>query len=117
MRKIVDADPALDLDDKKVLACEFEDAVADVLVGKALRAIDLYGANTIVVGGGVSANRQLRKVLESKAAELGIVIHFPSKELTTDNAIMIALAGFYRAIREDIIEPDSLTANGNRSLA
>ena len=49
--------------------------------------------------------------------EPAVSLRIPSADLTTDNAIMIALAGFYHAARGDFADPVSLAANGNRSLA
>ena len=111
--------PDLDAKERAHLAREFEDAVTEVLWKKTSRALEETGAQTLALGGGVSANTHIRRTFTEKIANEHphVSLRIPSAELTTDNAIMIALAGFYRAIREDIIEPDSLTANGNRSLA
>ena len=118
VRKIVDADPGLSESDKAALAREFEDAVADVLVEKSIRAIDQFGANTIVVGGGVSANtyirEQLKDALEAEGNPAKLLV--PPPELATDNALMIALAGYFRALKKDFTEPSKLAANGNLKL-
>lgn len=118
VRKIVDADPGLSESDKAALAREFEDAVADVLVEKSIRAIDEFGANTILVGGGVSANtyirEQLKAALEAEGDPAKLLV--PPPELATDNALMIALAGYFRALKKDFIEPSKLVANGNLKL-
>jgi N6-L-threonylcarbamoyladenine synthase len=119
VRKIVDAHPDLSPEDKAALAREFEDAVADVLVEKTLRAIDQFSANAIVVGGGVSANihirEQLKKALEDAGNPAKLLI--PPPELATDNALMIALAGYFRALKKEFADPEKLAANGNLKLA
>ena len=80
---------------KLEIAREFEDAVVDVLLSKTFAAAKKYNAKSIIVGGGVSANKELitRLTKEGRAKKLDII--FPSKILTTDNAIMIAIAGFF----------------------
>ena len=99
---------------KMALAREFEDAVVEVLVTKTLTAAAKQKAKSIIVGGGVSANRQLKKILEERAQEIGIVLHFPSKELTTDNAIMIGIAGYFA--KPAPISSKKFKAQGNMSL-
>ncbi|HQT82681.1 MAG TPA: tRNA (adenosine(37)-N6)-threonylcarbamoyltransferase complex transferase subunit TsaD, partial [Candidatus Paceibacterota bacterium] len=109
--------PELTGEERKHLAREFEDAVADVLWKKTARALEETGAQTLVIGGGVSANAHIRRIFthKMKSDYPSISLRIPSAALTTDNAIMIALAGFYRARRKMAV-PD-ITANGNLSLA
>ena len=75
------------------LAASFQAAVMDTLVGKTLRAADLVGARAVTVGGGVSANRELRARLAEGCRERGIPLRAPSPRLCADNAAMIALVG------------------------
>ena len=100
------------------MAREFEDAVADVLVSKTLRAVDQFGANTVVVGGGVSANARIRARLAEALEDEGNIakLLIPPPELATDNAIMIALAGYFHALNKDFTDPELLSAHGNLSL-
>jgi len=111
--------PELSSEEKKHLAHEFENAVTDVLWKKTSQALDETGARTLVIGGGVSANTHIRRVFteKMKSEYPHVALRIPAASLTTDNAIMIALAGFYRAIRDDFSTSESITANGNRSLA
>jgi len=78
------------------LAAEFEQAVADVLVGKAMAAVSRCRAQRLVVAGGVGANRRLREQLAAAAARSGLDLYFPDPEFCTDNGAMIALAGALR---------------------
>lgn len=80
------------------LAASFQAAVADVLVEKTLMAADEYQVRDIVVAGGVSANKRLR---ERILAESKRPVHIPPLSLCTDNAAMIAGAGYYHLIQED----------------
>jgi N6-L-threonylcarbamoyladenine synthase len=73
------------------VAASFQEAVADVLVTKALRACADFGVRTLVVGGGVAANSRLRAMLEVRAADLDVRI--PPPRLCTDNGAMVAALG------------------------
>jgi N6-L-threonylcarbamoyladenine synthase len=74
----------------------FEDAIVDTLVAKSLRALRATGLDTLVVAGGVGANRRLREELTRRLAAAGARAFFPRPEFCTDNAAMIALAGHHR---------------------
>jgi N6-L-threonylcarbamoyladenine synthase len=77
----------------KGLCREFEDAVAETLSTKLQTAIEETGAQSIIIGGGVTANTTLRKEFENIASRYNIPIFMPSKHISGDNALMIALAG------------------------
>lgn len=76
------------------LARSFQDSVLDVLVGKTMRLARELDIKTIAVSGGVSANDGLRSRFADLEREEGIKAYFPSKILSTDNAAMIAAAGY-----------------------
>lgn len=118
VRKVVEAEELTD-ERRKMIALEFENACADVLVAKTMRAIEEYGAQTVLVGGGVSANTHIRASLAQAIKDygLGTKLLIPPPNLATDNALMIALAGYFRAQRGEFAEPDSIRANGNLKLA
>ena len=78
------------------LARGFVDALVDVLVTKAVKAMKQTGIKRIVVAGGVSANKQLREGLINAAKRRGARVFFPPISLCTDNGAMIAVAGLYR---------------------
>ena len=82
------------------VAASFQMAVVDVLVRKARRAAQLVGATGIVLGGGVAANSLLREEILGACAADGIRGFLPSRAMCTDNAAMIAAAGWYR-LRSD----------------
>ena len=91
----------------------FEQAIVDVLVIKTLRAAAQYKPKTILLGGGVSANKKLR---ESLAA--GIASEFPDTKFlipelqyAMDNATMIAIAGYYKALKKEFISWKDVKAN------
>lgn len=78
------------------LARGVQDAIVDVLVGKALQALKQTRLKRLVVAGGVGANAELRQRLNSRAARFGIRVHYPELVFCTDNGAMIALAGALR---------------------
>ncbi len=78
------------------IAREFQHAVVDVLVAKALAALGATGHSRLVVAGGVGANRELRERLVAALAQRGGQVFFPDLEFCTDNGAMIALVGALR---------------------
>jgi len=108
---------------KQRIACEFENAVIETLVYKTIKAIKEYKIKTLIVGGGVSANRYLQEVIKKeikklwKSDFLDVKAHFPYKNLTGDNALMVAIAGYYQFKNKKMIKNlNSIKANGNLSL-
>jgi N6-L-threonylcarbamoyladenine synthase len=75
------------------LAASFQSAVVDVLFNKTIQAARDHNAKEILVAGGVSANRALREAFQSQNE---FKVHIPAFSLCTDNAAMIAAAGYYR---------------------
>ncbi len=87
----------LPLEDKDNVAASFQEAVCDVLSEKLRRAAEKFGAKEVHLAGGVSANRRLREMV---AQRVDLPLKFPKKiEYCTDNAAMIAAAGYYRYIQ------------------
>ena len=71
-------------------------SIVETLTAKALRALEETGLDTLVVSGGVSANRRLRERLAEAARRQGARVYYPRIEFCTDNAAMIAVAGLAR---------------------
>ena len=86
------------------IARAFVEAVVDTFVIKCRRALQQTGLKTLVVSGGVSANRALRDGLSTMAQPLGVTVHYPKFEFCTDNGAMIAYAGYCR-LRAGAAEP------------
>ena len=106
-------------DDKKALARDFEDAVRDVLIKKTEAAVNEYGARTIIIGGGVSSNQflmyEFKKHLLATHPDLNV--YTPNPGLSTDNSIMIALAGHARLDKAaNAAAAAFIRADGNRSI-
>jgi len=83
---------------KADIARAFQDAVIDTLAIKCKRAIEQTNLKTLVVSGGVGANEALREKLQKTAEALGAKVYFPRPEFCTDNAAMIAFAGYQRLL-------------------
>ena len=95
------------------VAASFQAAVVDVLVAKARRAAQQVGARSMALGGGVAANSLLRERFAAAAADDGVQVFLPSREMCTDNAAMIASVGWYRLERDG---PTPLDAGANPNL-
>ncbi|MEK7203787.1 MAG: tRNA (adenosine(37)-N6)-threonylcarbamoyltransferase complex transferase subunit TsaD [Patescibacteria group bacterium] len=78
------------------ICASFQQAVIDVLVQKTIKAAKEYKSKSILLSGGVSANKLLRKTLQKETKKLKMFYSQPDFQYTTDNAAMIALAGFYK---------------------
>lgn len=107
------------METKQMIAKEFEDSVVEILVYKTIKAIKEHKIKTLVVGGGVSANRFLQEIMVKNITdqELKTKIYFPSGRLTGDNALMIAIAGYFQFKNKKIVKNLNLVkANGNLSL-
>lgn len=110
--------PELTDDTRAEVAHAFEDATRDVLVEKTRRALEASGAETLAVGGGVSANSAIRKGLEELVRDTfpNVTLAYPNKFLTGDNAIMIAAAAHLRHAAGRITQ-EPLVARGSQSLS
>jgi N6-L-threonylcarbamoyladenine synthase len=89
-------DRVLDEQTRADAARAFEEAVVDTLVTKCARALEATGARTLVVAGGVGANRRLRARVRAMGERAGVRVVYPRVEFCTDNAAMIALLGELR---------------------
>lgn len=105
------------LDDvtKRMLALEFENSITDVIVAKVKQAMYETRAQTLIVGGGVSANNHIRFALKELADSEGFTLFVPDRNLSTDNGLMIASTGLLH-IAEGVEPKIKLRANGSWSV-
>lgn len=107
-------------EDITAIARDFEDAVTEVLLRKTIGAIERHTAQTLIVGGGVSANKNINKIFHTELSKTfpDLQIFFPEPSLSTDNSVMIALVGHAHAKEARTFENlTDLKADGNLSLA
>lgn len=95
---------------KADLCMSFEKAVTEMLLENVVKAIDMTGVRTIVLAGGVSANSYIRDAFNNLD---GVKVYMPDLKLCTDNAAMIASAGYYNFINGKISD---LTLNAEPDL-
>ena len=105
-------------ENKKILAREFEDAAVDVLVYKTKQAIEEYHPQTLIIGGGVTANTELRTRLTELTQDYeNVSLILPEKEVTMDNAIMIGITGYINyLLNPQTPSEDAVAADANLSL-
>ncbi len=87
---------------KADLCASFEKATTDMLINNTTKAINEMKVNKIALAGGVSANSYIRERFKILGKELGIDIYYPELKLCTDNAAMIASAGYYNFIAGNV---------------
>ncbi|KKQ27192.1 MAG: putative tRNA threonylcarbamoyladenosine biosynthesis protein Gcp [Candidatus Magasanikbacteria bacterium GW2011_GWC2_37_14] len=112
MLKRVQHDSGVTIND---FCASFEQAIIDVLVGKTLKAIKKYQPKTVILGGGVAANKKLRETLEKTVKNQNPTSYVlcPMPSYAMDNAVMIAIAGYYQAKNKKFTPWSKLVANPN----
>jgi len=108
---------ALSLCDEETLGliASFQRAVVDDLRRKTFQAAEAFDASSVLISGGVAANRELRVRFTAEAAERGLPVAFPSLSLSTDNAAMVAAAAWPKFLANDFA-PAELSAEPSLTL-
>ncbi len=78
------------------LAASLQHTIIDILLNKLSKAVDLTGVSTLAIGGGVSANSGVRAAVADFCEKRGIRAFIPARAFTTDNAAMVAIAGYFK---------------------
>ena len=105
---------SLRMTEKADVAASFEQAVVDVLTHKTMRAVQEFGAKSVIICGGVAANKALRANLQQTTNNLRLNFFVPPDDLNGDNAAMIAIAAYIDHLKK--AKPLSLEAKGNLGI-
>jgi N6-L-threonylcarbamoyladenine synthase len=89
------------------LAASLQRTIIEILLDKLAKAVDQTGATQVAIGGGVSANSGVRDAVEQFCASRGLRAFIPQRKYTTDNAAMVAMAGYFKYLRGDFCEMNS----------
>lgn len=100
---------------KADIAASFQEAVTDALCTHTIEAAKRTGNKTIALAGGVAANSALREKMTEQASKEGINVLYPSPVYCTDNAVMIACAGYYEYKNQNFADM-TLNAKANLKL-
>lgn len=100
---------------KKEISLEFENAVTDVLISKTKKALIESSAKTLIIGGGVISNNFIRKSFENMIGTefQEVSLKIADKKLATDNAVMIAMAGYIEYLTDENNTEKEIRADGN----
>lgn len=101
---------------KADVAASFQEAVVDVLVQKTMKAVEKVKPKSVILAGGVAANIALRDRLALACKEVGAPLFVPEFKYSMDNAAMIAVAGYFRALKGGAVEPTKLEADPNMDI-
>ena len=106
VRDQVKADPNFIENNMNDICASVQNRIVTILLNKLKKAAAEYKINRVVIAGGVSANSGLRTGLNNTAAELGWEVFIPQFQYCTDNAGMIAIAGYYKYLKKDFVGQD-----------
>ncbi|MBO5345165.1 MAG: tRNA (adenosine(37)-N6)-threonylcarbamoyltransferase complex transferase subunit TsaD [Clostridia bacterium] len=99
------------------VCASFQDEAVGQVVSKSIFALKEFGYDKIALAGGVSANLCLRQKMDEEASKIGAKVFYPPIKLCTDNAAMIACAGYYNFINnKSIVDPKTLVPTSNIAL-
>ena len=99
LRDAVKVEPDFVERNRADLAASLQKTIIDILIDKLAKAVDATGVTTVAIGGGVSANSGVRAAVAAFCAERGIEAFIPERTFTTDNAAMVAIAGYFKYLQ------------------
>ena len=89
------------------LAASLQHTIIEILLDKLTKAVEQTGTSQVAIGGGVSANSGVRQAVEQFCAKRGLKAFIPARKYTTDNAAMVAMAGYFKYLAGDFCPMDS----------
>ncbi len=97
-------DPDFIEKNKADLAASLQRTIIEILLGKLKKAVEATGVKTIAIGGGVSANSGVRKAIADYCSAHNLTAFIPERAFTTDNAAMVAIAGYYKYLDKEFCD-------------
>lgn len=104
LRDNLKSDPDFIEKNRADLAASLQHTIIDILLSKLSKAVDLHPVRHIAIGGGVSANSGVRAAVEQFCRKRGIRHWIPDRQFTTDNAAMVAAAGYFKYLDSDFCD-------------
>ena len=108
LRDAVKQDPDFVSNNQADLAASLQATIIDILLDKLRKAVEQTGVRTVAIGGGVSANSGVRQAVADFCAERGLEAFIPERAFTTDNAAMVAMAGYFKYLDGDFCRYDQV---------
>ncbi len=101
-------DPDFIEKNKADLAASLQKTIIDILLDKLKKAVEMTHVDTVAIGGGVSANSGIRKAVSDFCNARGLKAFIPPREFTTDNAAMVAIAGYFKYKNNEFCDFDAV---------
>lgn len=108
LRDALRTDPDFIAKNQADLAASLQATIIDILLDKLAKAVDATGARTVAIGGGVSANSGVRQAVADFCQQRGIEAFIPERAYTTDNAAMVAIAGYFKYLDHQFCRYDQV---------
>lgn len=107
LRDNIKLDPDFIEKNKADLAASLQSTIIEILLDKLRKAVDMTGVKTVAIGGGVSANSGVRKAVADYCEARNLTAFIPQRTFTTDNAAMVAIAGYYKFLSKEFCPYDA----------
>lgn len=108
LRDALRLDPDFIAKNQADLAASLQATIIDILLDKLAKAVDATGSRTVAIGGGVSANSGVRQAVADFCQQRGIEAFIPERAYTTDNAAMVAIAGYFKYLDHQFCRYDQV---------
>lgn len=107
LRNNIKVDPDFIEKNKADLAASLQATIIDILLSKLKKAVEMTGVHTVAIGGGVSANSGVRNAVAEYCNKNGLTAFIPERAFTTDNAAMVAIAGYFKFLDKQFCKYDA----------
>lgn len=107
LRDNIKIDPDFIEKNKADLAASLQATIIDILLSKLKKAVEMTGVHTVAIGGGVSANSGVRNTVAEYCNNSGLTAFIPERAFTTDNAAMVAIAGYFKFLDKQFCKYDA----------